>query len=116
MFEFTQNLKKIRISKSTSQDELAKKIGIHPVQLSRYERGQTAPSIEVVYKIAEVLDVTIDELVYGDKNKKIESSIKDMELLSMFKKIQLLNDNKINTVKDFLSAYILKYDLQQKLA
>jgi len=66
MSDFAENLKKHRTAKSISQDELAKKIDIHPVQFSRYERGQSVPSIEVVQKIADALELSIDELVYGN--------------------------------------------------
>ena len=116
MNDFAENLKKCRAQRGISQEELAKKISIHPVQFSRYERGQTAPSIEVVQKIADALEVSIDQLVYGDQDNKAEQSIDDRELLSMFKKIQLLNDRQKETVKDFLSSYILKSELKQKLA
>jgi transcriptional regulator with XRE-family HTH domain len=116
MGTFAENLKKWRASKNISQEELSGKIGIHPVQLSRYERGQTTPSIDVVQKIAEALDISIDELVNGSLNKNADSNISDRELLSMFKKVQLLNDKQKDTVMDFLSAYVLKTELKQKLA
>ena len=115
MTGFAENLKKIRAQKGISQEELSKKIAIHPVQFSRYERAQSVPSIEIVQKIADALEVTIDELVYGDQNNKAEQNIKDRELLNLFSKIQLLNDRQKETVKDFLSAYILKADLKEKL-
>lgn len=111
----SENLKAIRTRKGVSQDELSKRTDIHSVQFSRYERGQSVPSIDVVKKIADALDVSIDELVYGNESNKAEQSINDQELLSMFKKVQLLNDKQKSTVKDFLSAYILKVDLKQKL-
>ncbi|HOT13801.1 MAG TPA: helix-turn-helix transcriptional regulator [Bacteroidales bacterium] len=115
MISFSENLKRVRTQKGISQEELSKKIDIHPVQFSRYERAQSVPSIDVVQKIANALEVTIDELVYGNQNNKAEQNIKDRELLSMFSKIQLLNEKQKETVKDFLSAYILKVDLKEKL-
>ncbi len=52
----------------------------------------------------------------ANQDNKAEQSISDRELLSMFQKIQLLNERQKETVKDFLSSYILKNDLKQKLA
>jgi len=115
MNNFAKNLKKCRTEKEISQEELSKKISIHPVQFSRYERSQSIPSIEVVQKIADALEISIDMLVYGDQDDKAEKSIADQELLSMFKKIQLLTERQKETVKDFLSSYILKIELKQKL-
>ncbi len=116
MNDFAENLKKCRTQLGISQEGLAKKISIHPVQFSRYERGHSVPSIEVVQKIADAMEVSIDQLVYGDQDNKAEQSIADRELLSMFQKIQLLSERQKETVKDFLSSYILKTELKQKLA
>jgi hypothetical protein len=38
------------------------------------------------------------------------------ELLSVFQKIQKLEPQQLNIVKDFISAYLLKADLQKHLA
>jgi hypothetical protein len=62
------------------------------------------------------MEVSIDQLVYGDQDNKAEQSISDRELLSMFKKVQLLSERQKETVKDFLSSYIFTNDLKQKLA
>jgi len=112
---FASNLKAFRTEKKISQEELAGKIGVHPNHLSRYERGLASPSIEVVQKISEALDVSIDQLVLG-KEQNIESALTDRELVSLFKNIQLLSDRQKEMVKEFLSSYILKNDLKQKLA
>lgn len=62
------------------------------------------------------LDVSIDELVFGAVSERMEKNISDQELLSMFQKIQKLEQQQLNTVKDFISAYLLKADLQKNLA
>ncbi len=113
MSRFAENLKKCRIDKGISQDELAKKINIHPVQFSRYERGQTIPSIEVVQKIASVLETSIDVLVLGDENSKARISLKDRELLSMFNKVQELNNDDQDCVKKLLKAFIFQKETQR---
>jgi len=115
MNKFADNLKKARAGKNVSQDELAKKIGVHATHVSRYERGLSAPSIDVVQKIAETLEVSIDELVFGSEALQVESKINDRELISLFSKVQILNEKQKETVKDLISAFILKADLQQKL-
>ena len=114
--QFADNLKRLRTEKGISQEDMAKKIKVHAGHLSRYERGLSAPSIEVVEKMARILDVSIDELVFGAVNERMEKNISDRELLSMFQKIQSLEQQQQNTVKDFISAYLLKADLQKNLA
>lgn len=46
-----------------SQEVLSKKLKVHPNLLSRYDHDPTAPSIELVQRIADMLDVSIDQLL-----------------------------------------------------
>lgn len=116
MEKFADNLKKARANKNISQDEMAKKIGIHVTHVSRYERGLSMPSLEVANKIAKTLDISIDELVQGKHTAIAEKSIKDRELLSMFNKVQVLNEKQKDCMKEFMSAFLLKVDVQKNLA
>lgn len=67
------------------------------------------------YRRLPANEVSIDQLVYGDQDNKAEQSISDRELPPMFQKIQLLNEHQKETVKDFLSSFILKSDFKQIL-
>jgi hypothetical protein len=49
-------------------------------------------------------------------SERMEKNISDQELLSMFQKVQKLEQQQLHTVKDFISAYLLKVDLQKNLA
>lgn len=115
MTNFGDNLKKIRTIKNISQGELAQKVNMHATHISRYERNITTPSIDVLKKLAEALEITIDELVYGDIDNKLESSIQDNELINLFKRIQALDEKQIETVKDFLKAFAFQNEMKQKL-
>ena len=116
MVSFGENLKTLRVDKIISQAELADLIGMHSTHISRYERDLTQPTLEVIKKIAEALQVSVDALVYGSKDEKAKSNIKDQELLSMFTKVQTLDKQDVVCIKNMLNAYILKTDLQKKLA
>ena len=50
-----------------SQDELAEKIGISRQTLSKYETGESLPDIEKCKLLAEILDVSLDDLVNYDR-------------------------------------------------
>lgn len=114
--KFGDNLKKIRVEKNVSQQELADLIGTHSTHISRYERNLAAPSIDVVKKIAEALEVSTDTLIYGQQDEKAKNNLKDNELLNMFTKLQSLSNKQQDTVKDLISAFILKADLQKNLS
>ena len=61
--DFGDNIMLIRKKKSLSQADLGKLIGTSGDVIGRYERGDIKPSIEVVQKIADALEVSIDYLV-----------------------------------------------------
>ena len=56
-------LKEYRMKALMSQKELAEKLGTSNVNVGRYENGRREPSISMLIKMAELLNVTIDELV-----------------------------------------------------
>lgn len=116
MTSFGNNLKKVRTAKNVSQGQLAEMINMHSSHISRYERNLTSPTIEVVKKIAEKLDVSADVLIYGFEDERAKNNLKDNELLSMFTKAQSLNEEDRKCVKLLLKAFLFQKDMQQQLA
>lgn len=114
MVSFGDNLKRIRITKNISQGDLAKMVNMHATHISRYERNVTTPSIEGLKKIANALEISVDELVYGDQENKL-NMIEDNELINLFKKVQTLSSTQKDTVKDLLKAFIFQKETQQRL-
>lgn len=53
-----------RINKQLTQDAAAELIGISKDCLSNYERGKTAPNVKVAQKMAEVYEVSLDDLIF----------------------------------------------------
>lgn len=65
------NIRKLRTEKHLKQMDLALKLGIKSNTLSQYETGDRNPSVEMLAKIAKVLDCTVDELINdASKNEK----------------------------------------------
>lgn len=60
---FDKRLSELRKAKKYSQEELAKKVGVHTNVMGRYERGEAKPSIDIAIKLAEALGVSIDYMV-----------------------------------------------------
>ena len=59
---FGLNLKKIRLSAGLSQEDLAHKADSVLSQIGRIERGERAPNILTVKRIAEALEVKESDL------------------------------------------------------
>ena len=63
---FKDNLISLRKMRGLSQEELAEKIGVTRQTLSKYETGESLPDIEKSKALAEVFEVSLDELVNQD--------------------------------------------------
>lgn len=57
-----------RKSKGMTQQELAERIGVTNKAVSRWETGKGFPDVSVLVSLAEVLDVSVTELVCGEKS------------------------------------------------
>ena len=112
----SDRLKKERTEKKLSQQKLAELANTHYSNIGRYERGDAKPSADVLNRIAQILEISPDYLINGTLENKAENSITDQELLNQFKKVEKFSDEKKKLVKEFLNAFIITSDLQQKLA
>jgi len=61
--KFGENLRKIRQIKRISQIDLAKSVGVDPTVISKLELGKRLPSLPILVRIADALNVTVDELL-----------------------------------------------------
>lgn len=52
-----------------SRYALAKLVGVATIQISRIEEGKHTPGAGMLARIAEALDVTTDDLLYGPQKK-----------------------------------------------
>jgi len=75
----------LRKEKNISQTELAGKISASREAISKYERNETIPSVEVAKKMADAFDVTLDFLVgegiNGSFDKKTVQRLNDLQQL-----------------------------------
>ncbi len=112
--EFKDRIKQARVKKGFSQSQLAKAIGVHVTNISRYERGENRPASDVLARLANELDVTSDYLMDGSMDDRALESISDKELLSQFQRVAKMDNRSKTVVKELLEAFLLKTDLQQK--
>lgn len=60
-----------RVKKNMTQKELASKLNITDRAVSKWERGIGCPDISLLTDLSSELDVSIDELLVGEKNNNI---------------------------------------------
>lgn len=62
-FLFSLNLKEVRKKKHMKQSDLAKELNTAQQVISDYEVGKKTPSLERLVELAQILDVSLDELI-----------------------------------------------------
>lgn len=65
MRDIGKNIKTLREKRNITQEELAEKLFVTRQTVSNYETGRTRPDIDMLMKIAEVLEADMNALLYG---------------------------------------------------
>ena len=60
-----RRVKAIRLKKGLTQSGLAKLVGCNPSHISNIERNHVKASVNVIFKIATVLDTTVGNLIFA---------------------------------------------------
>ena len=76
---FSERIKELRKANGLTQAELAKKLNVSASTVGMYEQGRREPDSEMLAKISDIFDVTIDYLLGADS--KSVSASKDLSLI-----------------------------------
>ena len=108
---FPERLTIFRKKRQLTQEALADQVGVRKLQISRYERGTTQPTLEVIRQIAITLGVTADELLFGRDERG-----PDDDLRLQFEAVTRMSPDEKRVVKEVIEAMILKHDARRRLA
>ena len=61
-----EKIREQRKNKNYTLEQLAEKLGVSTTFIGQIERAKGKPSLETVVKIANVLGVSVDYLIFGD--------------------------------------------------
>ena len=65
MNKISTNIKLLRMEKGINQEQLAEQLHVTRQAVSSWETGKTQPDIEMLTRIAEYFDVSVERLIYG---------------------------------------------------
>lgn len=71
-------IKNKRKEKGLTQEELAKKLNVTEKAISRWETGRGMPDISLLLPLANVLGVTVSEILSGKEDKKSNENLKEI--------------------------------------
>lgn len=60
-------LKEILTQRGIKQQFIADKVGVHKTTLTRIVKGNTDPSLQTAYRIAQLLELKIEDIWYEDE-------------------------------------------------
>lgn len=65
-----ENIYKQRTSKNQSQTDLAELLEVSRQSVSKWENDAAVPDLDKLIRISQIFDISLDELVFGEKEKK----------------------------------------------
>lgn len=87
-------LRSLRKAKGLTQEEVATRLMLSPKTISRWESGLGLPDISIITDVALLYDVTVDEILKGQRNNK---NLKEETEKSNDKKVNNILTNKITS-------------------
>ncbi len=72
-----KNIKRYRNERKMTQDQLAEKMNVTRQAVSNWENSKTQPDIDTITLLAEVLGVSVEEIIYGTRkeNNKVNNIV-----------------------------------------
>ena len=70
-----KNIKKARETKELSQEQLAERLNVTRQAVSNWERGKSEPDIETLQRLSDVLEISVEDLIYGETKKRVSKDI-----------------------------------------
>lgn len=108
------NIKKYRLLKGMTQEELAEYTGVSSRAVSRWENGITYPDISLLPILANIFEVTVDELLDVDVYKKEQDIKSILEENNNYKHTGEM-DKSIDLLKESFSKYPNNFEIMSEL-
>ena len=109
---FCANLSTLRRNADMTQSELADKLNLTRQAVSRYEKGDSFPDISILVKIAEIFNITIDELIGAGTPTEGESEMLKSAALGKEIKCSSCNIHELENIAPFLKPSVLDRAVQ----
>jgi transcriptional regulator with XRE-family HTH domain len=106
--DFPQHLAALRKERGFTQQTLAERVGVHVVQLRRYESGASQPTLDVIRKLAMALSVSADLLLFGKDQRG-----PDDELRLQFEAVSRFDPEEKKVVRSMLDGMILRHEARR---
>ncbi len=104
--DIAENIKNIREEKSLKQIEVATHIGVDKSAYSKIEKGIRAISVEELYKMAQLFNLTTDDILNYDGKIPKEVIIEDKTVIEQMRLIQQLDEEDKSTIMKIIDKML----------
>lgn len=112
MEPFGERIRRLRTEKDISQRQFAKLLGISPGLISFIERDRNKPNYQIVGRMARILKVSSDYLIFGDDVESMSPN----QLLDRLSKELYTEAGEGLKLTPRQKELIEKYDILERLA
>jgi transcriptional regulator with XRE-family HTH domain len=105
---FPARLIQLRKTLGFTQQELAAAAELHVNQIRRYEAGTAQPTLDALIRLAKVLRVSLDDLVFGEGERGPSD-----DLRLQFEAVSQFPEEERKIVKALLDGMIIKFQTKQ---
>ena len=74
-----EKIRKYRLNKGITQDALAAELHVSSQAVSKWENGQNTPDISLLIPLSRLLEVSVNDLLGGDRKHEFEQRLMDAE-------------------------------------
>lgn len=95
-------IRNARIKSGLSQEELSELVGITPTHLKHIESEHRKPSIEVLFRLVQMLHISLDNILFykGDLRLAKIQEIENLLSVCSEKDLQIINDLILSLLKN----------------
>lgn len=105
-----ETIRKYRKEKNLTQEEMARRLGVTPPAVNKWENGNSCPDIALLAPIARLLDISLDTLL------EFRSNLTDEEITNIVNEIdQLFRKNEFDEAYHKICNYLEEYPNSDKL-
>lgn len=105
----SRNIGKYREAIGMSQKELAKKLGVVPSRISNWETGANCPTIDILFEVCEILNVSINDIYGVYPNSKFVLQYDEIEHIKKYRALDPYGQETVSYILDRESDRVKKY-------
>ena len=110
-----ERLRDLRATCKLTQTRFAELLEVSPRVYSRWENGDVTPHFDTIVRIAELLEVTLDDLA-GRTESQDPPKIHNLELHRLYQKVDQLSDEDQKALLVVLDSLVKRSNMSRVMA